>query len=120
MRQPRAVWVELRANQTSQPVPSRSDRMHPKNRLRNGMASPSSRRALFQAVAGGLVMLVASPGVIRQDRVVAQSPGAPAPDKTPAYAGVLDLTLAQLCHELLIPGAAVLVQSPQLGDWATT
>jgi D-alanyl-D-alanine carboxypeptidase len=50
---------------------------------------------------------------------VAQSPAA-LPGKTPAYAAALEPTLARLCDELLVPGAAVLVQSPQLGDWATT
>jgi D-alanyl-D-alanine carboxypeptidase len=38
----------------------------------------------------------------------------------PTYAVDLRTELAKLVHELLVPGAAVVVRSSELGDWSTT
>jgi D-alanyl-D-alanine carboxypeptidase len=46
--------------------------------------------------------------------------GAAAPPEDPAYAAAVQPELDRLMRDLAITGAAVLVRSPELGDWATT
>jgi D-alanyl-D-alanine carboxypeptidase len=48
------------------------------------------------------------------------SPGSAAPSEDPAYAAAVQPELDRLMRELAVTGAAVLVRSPELGDWATT
>jgi D-alanyl-D-alanine carboxypeptidase len=57
---------------------------------------------------------------LRQKWAQAQARGKSASGKTPAYAAALEPKLQQLVQEMLVPAAAVLVRSPELGDWATT
>jgi Beta-lactamase class C and other penicillin binding proteins len=45
---------------------------------------------------------------------------AAAPSGDPAYAAAVQPELDRLMRELAVTGAAVLVRSPELGDWATT
>src|ERR687893_654661 len=44
----------------------------------------------------------------------------PAPREVPAYAAAVQPELDRIMRDLAITGAAVLVRSPELGDWATT
>jgi D-alanyl-D-alanine carboxypeptidase len=69
---------------------------------------------------GGMAAFLVSPIARSSDWAQAETARTPAQGKTPAYAVALEPVLEQLNRELLIPGAAVLVQSAQLGDWATT
>jgi D-alanyl-D-alanine carboxypeptidase len=80
---------------------------------RNGSRT-LSRRSAFRAIAGGIATLT-----LRRGDVKAQVPGKWASSKTPAYASALEPKLQQLVQDMLVPAAAVLVQSPELGDWAT-
>ena len=79
-----------------------------------------SRRAVLRVLGGGLAVLLAVPDVIHTNVALAQSPGPPSRGKAPAYASALEAELEQLVHDLLVPAAAVVIRSPELGDWATT
>ena len=46
--------------------------------------------------------------------------GAAAPPEDPAYAAAVQPELDRIMRDLAVTGAAVLVRSPELGDWATT
>jgi D-alanyl-D-alanine carboxypeptidase len=94
--------------------------MKPHDRLSKRMETALSRRGLLRTLTGGLALLLTSTDVIRKDVAMAQSLGAPPSGTIPAYASTLQPKLEQLLHELLVPGAAVMVRSRQLGDWATT
>ena len=48
------------------------------------------------------------------------APGSAAPPEDPAYAAAVQPELDRIMRDLAITGAAVLVRSPELGDWATT
>lgn len=88
------------------------------DRLSRRLGGASSRRELFRASAGAL--LLAATGATRWQPARAQSSRA-APDAAmPAYASVLRSQLEQLVDALFVPGAAVLVRSPGLGDWSAT
>lgn len=92
--------------------------MFPDAQPNEPLSAVLSRRGLFRALTGGLVGFLALPGIVHQDGVRAQVIQAPASGKLPAYAAALQPVLTQLLDELLVPGAAVVVQSPQLGDWS--
>jgi D-alanyl-D-alanine carboxypeptidase len=87
-------------------------------RLNKPLQAAVSRRRLLRALTGGLAVSLAFPEIIRWDGALAQVTQAPSSGKLPAYAAALQPVLTQLMDELLVPGAAVVVQSPQLGDWS--
>jgi D-alanyl-D-alanine carboxypeptidase len=90
--------------------------MMPDDLLPGNGASALSRRGALKVMAGGLAMIFTVPAALRRSDVRAQSPGKSG--STPAYAFVLQPKLEQLVQQLLVPGAAVVVQSAELGDWA--
>ncbi len=73
-----------------------------------------SRRRLLRSLAGGLAGLYVVSELFPRGSVRAQSPATPA--ESPAYAAALQPEIEQLIADLLVPAAAVVVQSPQLGD----
>ena len=69
---------------------------------------------LASACAGG-DSAVSSDAALRPPAI-----GAPATGRQPAYAAALLPALQRIVAETLAPGAAVLVRSPELGDWTAT
>lgn len=74
---------------------------------------PGSLAASIAATAVALLVVAPAPAN-------ASPPSAAAPSGDPGYAAAVRPELDRLMRDLAITGAAVLVRSPELGDWATT
>jgi D-alanyl-D-alanine carboxypeptidase len=77
-----------------------------------------SRRRLGLATALAIIATACSSG--GGNSTASTTTSGTASRRTPAYVGTLRPKLAARIHELLVPGAAVAVRSPDLGDWSTT
>ena len=94
--------------------------MPPDHRPAARLEAKLSRREVFQALAGGLSLLFAAPALSRKAAALAEPRRLRSADTLPAYVAVLQPQLEQLLQELLVPAAAVMVRSPELGDWSMT
>ena len=76
---------------------------------------PPGSLATSIATTTAVALLVVAPAP-----ATASPGGAAAPSEDPAYAAAVQPELDRLMGDLAVTGAAVLVRSPELGDWATT
>ena len=74
---------------------------------------PGSLAASIATTAVALLVVAPAPAN-------ASRGGAAAPSEDPAYAAAVQPELDRLMRDLAVTGAAVLVRSPELGDWVTT
>jgi D-alanyl-D-alanine carboxypeptidase len=81
-----------------------------------GSRRPRPPASLAASVATTAVALL----VVAPAQANASPGSAAAPSEDPAYAAAVQPELDRIMRDLAVTGAAVLVRSPELGDWATT